>query len=136
MKSATQYSDYKKPSWAPPAWLFGPVWTTLYILIAVSFGYAAYLFLKGEIGFMVLLPFVLNLFFNFAFTPIQFTLRNFSLAALDVALVWATLAWALIVIFPVAPWVAYLNIPYLLWTSFATVLQLTVTKMNMKSGRR
>lgn len=79
---------------------------------------------------MVLLPFILNLIFNFAFTPIQFGLKNNTLAALDILLVLGTLIWALWVIRPYVPWVAYVNIPYLLWVLFATVLQLTITLMN------
>ncbi|HVX91453.1 MAG TPA: TspO/MBR family protein [Candidatus Paceibacterota bacterium] len=130
MRTEAQYQNYRKPTWAPPAWLFGPVWTVLYILIAISFGYVAYTYFTAGFPLFVVLPFVLNLIFNVAFTPIQFRLRSFKLAAIDVLLVWATLIWAMVMIYPYAPWVAYINIPYLLWTSFASVLQLTVTAMN------
>ena len=134
------YSQLNKPKFAPPAWLFGPVWTFLYILIAISYGYVGYLFYTtkslttslqaNQITFMVLLPFILNLIFNFAFTPIQFGLKNNYLAAIDIFLVLGTLIWALVAIFSYVPWIAYVNIPYLLWVSFATILQLTVTWMN------
>lgn len=127
------YSWYKtliKPTWAPPSWLFGPVWTVLYIIIAGSFGYVGYLFLTKRIPFMVLLPFLLNLLFNFIFTPIQFGLQNNYLAAVDILLVLATLAWALLAIYPYAAWVSFVNLPYLAWVCFATVLQLTVTYLN------
>ena len=127
---SAQYAEYKKPRWAPPAWLVGPVWTVIYLLIAMSFGYVGYAFSVGTVSFMVLLPFLLNLLFNIAFTPILFRLRNFMLAAVDVLLVLATLVWALVAIYPIAPWVTYLNAPYLAWTAFATVLQITVTMMN------
>jgi translocator protein len=130
MRTNTQYKNYKKPTWAPPAWVFGPVWSILYLLIAVSFGYVGYQFFKGEVGWMLVLPFVLNLVFNFLFTTIQFRWRNFILASVDILLVLATLVWALVAVYPVMPWVAYLNMPYLAWVSFATVLQLTVTKLN------
>ncbi|MFA6446001.1 MAG: TspO/MBR family protein [Candidatus Paceibacterota bacterium] len=130
MQNYTQYTDYLKPSWAPPAWLFGPVWSVLYALIIVSYGYVGYLFFMKKIPFMVVLPFILNIFFNVIFTWIQFGLRNFSLAAIDILLVLGTLIWAMVVIFPYAKWVTWINIPYLLWVSFATVLQLTVTFMN------
>lgn len=130
MQSDTQYRSYKKPSWAPPAWLFGPVWTALYILIAISFGYVGYLWFAGDISTSIALPFVLNLIFNALFTTIQFKWRNFVLASLDIILVWLTLAWAIAVIFPIAPWVAYSNLPYLAWVTFAAALQLAVTAMN------
>ena len=126
------YSQLKKPKWAPPSWLFAPVWTALYILIAVSFGYAGWMFFKGEIGFLILLPFILNLIFNFSFTTLQFRFKNNYLAAIDILLVLGTLIWAMFALrsLGVAGWIAYINIPYLIWVSFATLLQLTVTYLN------
>ncbi len=126
------YSQLKKPSWAPPRWLFGPVWTVLYIIIVITFGIVFYRTLTGAIGWAVALPFILNLVFNFAFTPLQFGLKNNFLSAIDILLVLITLVWALVVIQPLLPWVAYANIPYLLWVCFATILQLTVTYLNRK----
>ena len=79
---------------------------------------------------MVALPFLLNLIFNFAFTPIQFGLQNNLLAALDILLVLGTLIWAMLAIFPHARWLTYIQAPYLLWVLFATVLQLTITFLN------
>jgi len=124
------YAELIKPYWAPPGWIFGPVWTVLYLIIAVSFGYVGVLALRRRIPFLILLPFILNLVFNLLFTPIQFGMQNNLLAAFDIILVLGTLAWALIVIHPYAAWVTYANIPYLLWVSFATVLQLTITYFN------
>jgi tryptophan-rich sensory protein len=130
MKTYNWYSQLRKPSWAPPSWLFGPVWTFLYVLIAVSFGKVFWMAFQGQITFLVALPFLLNLIFNFAFTPLEFGLKNNLLAALDVLLVFGTLVWAMVAIYSYAPWIAYIQIPYLLWVSFATVLQLTVTYLN------
>ncbi len=124
------YAQLIKPTWAPPSWLFGPVWTILYAIIAISYGYVAYLYINHRIGFMVVLPFILNLVFNIIYSPIQFGLRNNLLASIDILLVLGTLIWALVVIYPHAKWVTFVNIPYVLWVSFATVLQLTVTYLN------
>src|SRR3989339_146891 len=121
------YSTLIKPSWSPPGWIFGPVWTFLYLLIAISFGKVFLMGWKKEISFIVVLPFILNLIFNFSFTYFQFGLKNNLLAAIDILLVLGTLIWLLIAIYPHMKWVAYMNIPYLLWVSFATVLQLTIT---------
>jgi tryptophan-rich sensory protein len=85
------YSQLIKPSWSPPAWIFGPVWTFLYILIAISFGKVFLMFFQKKVSFIVILPFILNLIFNFAFTPLQFGLKNNLLAAVDVILVLGTL---------------------------------------------
>lgn len=132
MNQPEQYSVFLKPFWAPPAWIFGPVWTVLYVLIAISFGSVIYKAYKGEVAWLIALPFILNLVFNFAFTPILFGLQNNWLASLDILLVIGTLAWALAGAwkFPSLHWVVYINLPYLIWTSFATILQLTITWMN------
>ncbi len=130
MPTAEWYQTLIKPEWAPPAWLFGPVWSVLYTIIFFSFGYVSYLYFKNVIPFFVLLPFILNLIFNFAFTPLQFGLQNNLLATVDILLVLGTLIWALTVIYRHAPLVSYVNIPYFLWVSFATILQLNITYLN------
>lgn len=130
MKTYTIYQSYIKPSWAPPSYLFGPVWTVLYIGIAISFGKTFLMFYQKTIPFIVVLPFLLNILFNILFTPIQFGLNNNYLASLDILLVLGTLIWAILAIHPYSKGIAYAQIPYLLWVCFATVLQLTVTWLN------
>jgi len=127
------YSQLIKPTWSPPSWVFGPVWTILYIIIFVSFGTVFYKALTGKLSWVIVIPFILNLIFNFSFTYLQFGLKNNLFAAIDIVLVLATLIWALVVVWNASTdlrWVAYVNIPYLLWVSFATVLQLTITFLN------
>jgi tryptophan-rich sensory protein len=134
MDTYNWYSELLKPFWAPPAWLFAPVWTVLYILIAISFGTIFYKAFTQKISKTVALPFALNLIFNAAFTSIQFGLQNNLLASVDILLVVGTLVWALYAIWRTTPklrWVVYLNTPYLLWGTFATVLQLTITYLNI-----
>ncbi len=130
MESYSWYQTLIKPSFAPPAWLFGPVWSVLYLVIAVSFGSVFYKVYTKEIPFIVALPFILNLVFNVAFTPLQFGLRNNYLASVDILLILVTLLWALISIYPYMRVVTYANVPYLLWVSYATVLQFTITYLN------
>ncbi len=130
MNSFTTYSELLKPLWAPPSWIFGPVWSVLYILIAYSFGTVFYKLATKQLPFVVALPFLLNLVFNLSFTYFQFGIKNNALASIDILLVLGTLVWAMIAIFPYARWITYIQVPYLLWVSFATVLQLTVTYLN------
>jgi len=133
MNTANWYSQLIKPAWAPPSWLFGPVWTVLYIIVAVTYCTVLYEAFAGELSWLVALPFALNLIFNFAFTPIQFGLKNNLLATLDILLVVGTLIWALVAVWHASPdlrWVVYSNIPYLLWGIFATGLQITITYLN------
>ena len=132
MNSSSWYLEIVRPLWAPPSFVFGPVWTILYILIAISFGAFFYKFYQGKISFLVVLPFIFNLCFNFLFTPLQFGLRNNLLASIDIILVIGTLVWAMFIVWPYMKWVTYISIPYLLWVSFATVLQLTITYLNWK----
>lgn len=130
MENYSWYATLVKPTWAPPSWLFGPVWSVLYVIIAISYGTVFYKAFTKEIPLIVALPFALNLFFNFIFTPIQFGLKNNELATLDILLVLGTLVWALVAVYPYAKWVSLVNIPYLLWVCFASVLQITITILN------
>ncbi|OGH89822.1 MAG: TspO protein [Candidatus Magasanikbacteria bacterium RIFOXYD2_FULL_36_9] len=133
MNTYNWYSQLIKPSWSPPSWLFGPVWTVLYAIIAISFGAVIYKTFTGKISWIIALPFIFNLIFNLSFTPLQFGLKNNLLAAIDILLILSTLIWALIALWYSSPelrWAVYVNIPYLLWVSFATVLQLTITYLN------
>lgn len=132
MNSTTWYQLLSKPSWAPPSWLFGPVWSALYIIIFISFGVVFYKAGTRQLGLLIALPFVLNLIFNFAFTPLQFGLKSNLLASADILLTLITLVWALIAVYPQLRWVTWVNLPYLAWVAFATVLQLTILVMNWK----
>jgi benzodiazapine receptor len=130
MNTYNWYTNLIKPSWAPPSYLFGSVWSILYVIIFASFGTVFYQAAIGKIPLIIALPFVLNLVFNAAFSPLQFGLRNNVLASLDIILLLITLIWAMIAIWPYLRWVTYISIPYLLWVSFATILQLSITYLN------
>ena len=130
MNTFSNYANLIKPSFAPPSWVFGPVWAVLYFIIFSTYGYVFYQFLNKKIPFLVILPFILNLIFNFSFTYFQFGLRNNFLASIDIVLVLLTIIWMFIAIWPYYKAVVYLNIPYLIWVSFATVVQLSITYLN------
>lgn len=85
---------------------------------------------KKEVPFIVVLPFILNLVFNFSFTYLQFSLKNNLLAAIDILLILGTLVWSMVAIYSHISWITYIQIPYLLWVTFATILQLTITYLN------
>lgn len=130
METYTWYQELTKPSWSPPAWLFGPVWSVLYIGIAVSFGTIFMMVLQKKLPWIIAVPFALNLFFNVIFTPLQFGLRSNVLAAIDIVAVLATIIWAMVAVYPHVRWVAYAQIPYLIWVTFATCLQFSITYLN------
>lgn len=129
-ESSLWYAELLKPTWAPPSWLFGPVWSVLYAVIFISFGTVFYKVYTKELPWIIALPFALNLFCNLIFTPLQFGLRSNLLATIDILLVLGTLVWAIVVIYPHVKWIAYAQGPYLLWVTFATVLQISITYLN------
>lgn len=124
------YAELLKPSWAPPAWVFGPVWSVLYAIIAISFGAVLVLAIQKKIPRTILIPFTINVIANALYSPIQFGLRSNELASVDILVVLGSLAWAIIAIWPHRRWIAFAQIPYLCWVAFATFLQLTITYLN------
>ncbi len=125
------YAQLIKPPFAPPAWLFGPVWSVLYVIIAVSFGYVFVQVLRKRWPAALSVPFVINLAANAAFSPVQFGLRNNALALVDILVVLLSIIWMMRAVWGKARWVAWAQVPYLAWVSFATVLQASVTWLNM-----
>ena len=130
VREAIIYTTWIQPTWAPPSWVFGPVWTVLYAIIFATFGYVFYKVPPGEWPLLVALPFAINFVANLAFTPVQFGLQNLPLASIVILIVLVTIPWAMYAVWPYAKWIAYGQIPYLLWVSFATVLQLSITWLN------
>jgi len=128
------YKQLNKPTWAPSTKVFGPVWSVLYSIIALTFGTVFFDVFVGTLPLIIALPFVLNLIFTLLFTPLQFGLKSNILAFVDILLVLATLVWFMVFVYPYEPWIAYANIPYLVWVCFATVLQGTITYLNRKSA--
>lgn len=124
------YDALAKPSWTPPPSAIGAIWTVLYPIIAVAFGAIVVKVIRGEIPSAVLVPVAINVVSNVAFTPIQFGLRNIPLAAVDILIVLATIVWTMVLVWPNARWVAFALVPYFVWVSIATVLQLSITFAN------
>jgi benzodiazapine receptor len=130
MKNFEWYQTQIKPFFAPPPWIFGPVWSALYLIIFSSFGYTIYLAINRKIPNIILVPLVINLISNFLFTPLQFGLKSNVLAAVDIVIVLTTIVWFMKLIYPYSKVVFYAQVPYLIWVIFATVLQFTITYLN------
>ena len=126
----TWYNGLVKPSWTPAPATIGLIWQILYPIILVTFGFVFVQMFRGKVGWMIALPFAINLVANLIFTPIQFGMRNLPLAAVDILIVWATILWMIVVIWPRYRWVGLAQIPYFVWVSIATILQLSITFSN------
>ena len=122
------YLTLNKPSWNPPSWLFGPVWTTLYVLM----GIACFLFWKSDFPRkkQVLTLYFLQLFLNFLWSPAFFGAQNPMLGILVIVPLWACILACIFFFRKINGWAAVLMIPYLIWVSFATVLNATIWYLN------
>lgn len=124
------YNSLEKPSWTPAPSTIGMIWQILYPIIIVTFGFVFVQAMRKKLPWPVALPFAINLVSNLIFTPIQFGMRNLPLAAADILIVWLTIVWMIVVVWRHYKLVSLAQIPYFVWVSLATVLQLSITLMN------
>lgn len=123
------YAALKKPVWNPPGWIFGPVWTALYAMMAVA------AWLVGQRDGVTaqrrpLALFLTQLALNAAWTPLFFGLHRPDLAFAAIVLLWLMLAATLAAFRPVSRVAAWLLAPYLVWVSFATALNYVLWRLN------
>jgi tryptophan-rich sensory protein len=124
------YNTLAKPAWTPQPSTIGLIWQILYPIILVSFGYVFVQCWKRRLSWSVALPFAINLIANIIFTPIQFGLRNLPLACADILVVWCTILWMIVVVWRHSRVVALAQVPYLIWVTIASTLQISITVMN------
>ena len=124
------YDNLAKPTWTPSPATIGLIWTILYPIIAVSFGFVFVRLFQGKVPRIVAVPFAINLVANLLFMPIFSGLRSVPLATVDILIVWATIIWCVVAVWPHFKWIAVAQGPYFVWVSIATVLQLSITWMN------
>lgn len=128
------YRNLRKPAWQPPDWLFGPAWTSIFTLIAIGAGLAWNRAEPGERLPLVLLPFAVNLVLNVAWSFLFFRLRRPRVAFLEVLALWLSIVWLLASLWQVSPVAGALVVPYLLWVTFASVLNRTIIRLNPTVG--
>ena len=123
------YASLHKPAWNPPGWLFGPVWTLLYVMMAV----AAWLVWRDG-GWRRQTPalrlFLLQWFLNLLWTPLFFGLHHPGLAFGEIIILWLALAATVRSFWPVNKAAGALLLPYLAWITFAAVLNFTIWHLN------
>lgn len=120
------YASLEKPSWNPPSWVFGPVWTTLYLMMAI----AAWLVWRKDGWKRPLAVYFTQLVLNAAWTPIFFGAHQLGWALLEIIFLWIAILLTLLAFKRVHRVAAYLLIPYLAWVSFATFLNFTLWRLN------
>jgi tryptophan-rich sensory protein len=129
------YFALKKPSWQPPDWLFGPVWTTIYALATLSGLKAAIAAPDHAARRMIVAAFAINAFFNLLWSLLFFRLYRPDWALVEVAFLWASIVALMAVTGRYRALSAWLLLPYLLWVSFAAFLNYTIVQLNGPFGR-
>jgi len=123
------YRSLQKPIFTPPGWLFGPVWTLLYVLMGV----AVWLVWRERSARPVTLPlalFIVQLALNVVWTPLFFGLQNPGVAFVDILLLWIAIAATVWQFFGVSAIAGFLMLPYLAWVSFACALNFAIWRLN------
>ena len=118
-----------KPSWQPPNYLFGPVWTTLYLMMGIA---AGLVWLRGPSPAVraALIVFVGQLVLNALWTPVFFGAHALGAALIVIVLMWLAIALTIALFWRVRPLTAALLLPYLAWVSFATALNAALWRLN------
>lgn len=124
------YNSLSKPSWTPVPSTISLIWMILYPIIVASFGFVFVQAFRKKLPWRIALPFAVNLVANLLFMPIFAGLRSVPLAALDILAVWATIIWMIVAVWRHYRCVAVAQVPYFVWVTLATVLQLSITVMN------
>jgi len=123
------YSTLVKPSFNPPNWIFGPVWTTLYILMGYS-SYRIYQSPKSDSRNQALTIYGLQLIFNFFWSILFFKFHLLGVALIEISILLSLLILMFIRFKQIDRTAAFLNIPYLIWVSFATILNAAIWSLN------
>lgn len=123
------YASLNQPSFNPPNEVFGPVWTVLYILMGISL-YMVWKEVPGNRRENALGVFALQLLLNFLWTLFFFYFKDIEIALLDIIALWIAIVIMIVLFIRVKPLAGWLNVPYLLWVSFATVLNISYYLLN------
>jgi translocator protein len=124
--TTAEYETLKQPPWAPPSWLFGPVWTILYAMIAV----AGWLIWRRTGWTKALTVYAAQLILNAIWTPIFFGAGRYGLALIDIVLLWLLIGATAWLFRPVSRLAAGLLLPYWAWVTFATALNAFIWHAN------
>ena len=123
------YASLNQPSFNPPNWVFGPVWTTLYIIMGISL-YLIWKLPANKERNQAILVFMLQLLLNFCWSFFFFYFKMIGVALVDIVALWVMIVVMLLRFYKLKPMAAYINIPYLLWVTFATVLNAAYLFLN------
>ena len=133
----TWYRQLRKPSWNPPNWVFGPAWTIILALAGWS-GVSAWInvFDDGQGRGLIIALFGMNALLHILWSPLFFALKRPDWALAEVPFLWLSIAALMVVVGRYSSLAVWLLVPYLLWVTFAAVLNLKIVRMNRPFGER
>ena len=129
LSAADQYGALTQPAWAPPPWLFGPVWTVLYVSIAVA-GWLVWRRAGWSGARTALSVFAVQLVLNALWTPLFFGAGLFGVAFVEIVALWLSIVATIVLFARHSRPAAALLLPYLAWVTFASALNLAIWVLN------
>ena len=126
----TWYAALEKPFFSPPNWVFAPVWTTLFILMGISLYLVWKKGIKTEGVKIALILFAAQLVLNTLWSIIFFGMRSPIYAFVEIVMLWILILFTIITFYKISKTASYLLIPYILWVSFAAVLNFSIFVLN------
>lgn len=129
MQAGAFYADLVRPDWAPPASVFGPVWTLLYAMMAVA-AWLVWMRRDRRPARLALAIFVLQLVLNALWSWLFFGWQLGALSFFDIVLLWVSIATTLALFWQIRPLAAWLLVPYLAWVTFAAALNYRLWQLN------
>ncbi|MFZ9388432.1 MAG: TspO/MBR family protein [Chitinophagaceae bacterium] len=123
------YKTINKPSWNPPGWVFGPVWTTLYILMGIAL-FLIWRTAESKSRNMAIALFGVQLTLNFFWSFIFFDQQQIGWALVEIGVLWLFILFTIFAFAKINKTAAWLLVPYISWVSFASILTYTIWRLN------
>lgn len=123
------YHNLRKPGWKPPDWAFGPIWTTVFVLLTIAIAYAWRDSNEAQKQSLLIALFI-NGVLNIAWSGIFFVMRNPPLALAELIVFWLSIAYLIFVMSSITPIAGFLLLPYIAWVTAAGLLNYQIVRLN------
>ncbi|MBN1385797.1 tryptophan-rich sensory protein [Candidatus Woesearchaeota archaeon] len=127
----TWYAAIKKPAFNPPNWIFGPVWITLFVMMGISLYLIWNLGLSTKAAKIAIIIFGIQLVLNTLWSILFFGLQSPFYAFIEIIILWIFILASIISFYPISRTASLLLVPYILWVSFAAVLNFYIWRLNL-----
>jgi tryptophan-rich sensory protein len=126
------YENLVKIFFAQPVFVTGTLWIIFYCIVLASFLFVFYKVFIGKYQNSIAVPFLCNIFFNVAYAPLQFYYKDYFFSTVDISLVFITIIWAIIAVWPKSKIISLIQLPYFFWVTYALVAHFTTISVFIK----